>query len=135
MLKKTITILIDTNALMAIFQERFDLFSALEQAFPYPTTLAVLSGTLTELQQLASLGKTKDAKAAKLSLQLLEAKHLKIIPHPQDMSVDDALVAYASPTTIILTQDRILQKRLKQKPAPYLVIRKKKYVELIGHVL
>mgnify|MGYP001578393865 CR=1 FL=1 len=116
-------ILIDTNALMAIGEWKIDLFLALEEECDFLYTIAVLQGTINELQFIQQEQRGKYQAAAKLALALLKAKKVTIIPSGTD--VDGALVEYSHQGYLVLTQDIPLKKRLAK---PYLTIRQKKKV-------
>lgn len=118
-------ILLDTNALMAIAQMRIDLFAELERACDFPYHVAVLEGTLTELQGISLQG-GKEKSAASLALQLLKAKKVEVMPSKG--KVDDELVAHSLQGILVLTQDRELQQRLTK---PFLMIKQRKKVVVV----
>ncbi|MBI1968989.1 DNA-binding protein [Candidatus Woesearchaeota archaeon] len=119
-------IIIDTNALLAIALFRVDVFSEIERACDFPYRLAVLQGTIRELESLAATENGKFTPAARLALALLKAKTIIVLKSTG--KVDDALVAESKKGALILTQDKELKKRLQK---PYLTIRQKKYVTLV----
>jgi rRNA-processing protein FCF1 len=118
-------IIIDTNALMAISLFKLDLFTALQDCdFKY--SLHVLSGTISELQQIRKQQRQKYTRAASLALTLLKAKTVKVLE--SQGNVDDLLVLYSTQGYLILTQDMALKRRLTK---PYLTIRQKKRIMLV----
>ncbi len=121
------TVLLDTNALMAVGEFHLDIFSALREACDFPYTVAVLQGTVQELQGIAGRQREKYSRAAKLALQLLQ-KHraghnVHVLAHT--LPVDDALVEHSRHGFLVLTQDKALKKRLRK---PYLTLRQKKRI-------
>ncbi|MDP3639650.1 MAG: hypothetical protein Q8R53_00410 [Nanoarchaeota archaeon] len=120
------TVIIDTNALLAIALFRIDLFSEIERVCDFPYRLAVLQGTIRELESLATTEKGKFTPAARLAIALLKAKTITVLKSTG--KVDDALVVESRKGALVLTQDKDLKRRLQK---PYLTIRQKKYVTLV----
>ncbi len=116
-------VILDTNALMAISEFKLDVFSAVERAVEGAHSLCVLEGTVIELQRIETEQRGKYRLGAKLALQLLTQKKVKVLP--SEGNVDDQLAAYSAKGALILTQDAALKKRLTK---PYLTIRAKKNV-------
>lgn len=144
-------IIIDTNALMAIGQFKVDLFTELERIRSETRTLAVLEGTIQELQKIAG-GNSKrsenmgsiqsimnkkpgnDQRHARLALALLKAKKVQVLTEKflEEFSkenerprVDDLLVKHSQQGDLVLTQDQGLKRRLQK---PYLTLRQKKTI-------
>ena len=120
------TIIIDTNALMAIDEFELDIFSALKESCDFPYQAAVLSKTMEELGKIMEDQRLKYKKAAKMALEIIQKKKVLIIESEGD--ADDVLVDYSKKGYLILTQDQGLKKRLKK---PYLTIRQKKRIIII----
>ncbi len=120
-------ILIDTNALMAIAELRIDVFRALERVCDFLYEIAILQGTVDELQKIEHEQRGKYKHAAKLVLSILRMKKVRVIP--EKGNVDDLLVRHSQQDDIILTQDVALKRRLKK---PYMIIRQRKYVVIVG---
>ena len=88
--------------------------------------LIIPSGVISELERIAK-SKRKDAVIARIALQIIEKKNLKIFP--THGYVDRAIVNYASThKCIVATNDRNLIKALKANEIKVLRIRQKKYV-------
>ncbi|MBT4935924.1 hypothetical protein HOL21_01960 [Candidatus Woesearchaeota archaeon] len=121
------TILIDTNALMALVAFKIDIFSALERDCDFPFRVAVLQGTLDELEKIQNEQRGKYARAAKLAFEIAKAKKIPIIKSSGD--VDDLLVEYSKKEYLVLTQDVELKKRLQK---PYLTIRQKRMIVIVN---
>ncbi|MFH1276342.1 MAG: PIN domain-containing protein [Candidatus Woesearchaeota archaeon] len=120
-------IIIDTNALMAISEFKIDLFSEIEKACDFNFKLCIMQGTIDELNKIIEEQRSKFARAAKLALSLIKAKKTEIIK--KQGYVDDILVEHSKKGDLILTQDVELKKRLTK---PYLTIRQKKKVVMVG---
>ena len=85
------TIVLDTNILLAVAQFKVDIFTEIDRICDFPYILAVVTGTLDELNKLKKTTKKgKDKAAASLAAQLLVAKNVKVINLPSE-TVDDAL--------------------------------------------
>ncbi len=119
-------VIIDTNAVMAIGAFGLDIFSVLERDCPFKVEVAVLSGTIAELGKIMTEQRGRFAAQAKLGLQILEKKKVKVVKSVGD--VDDFLVTRSKKGDLVLTQDRELKKRLEK---PYLTIRQKRKVVLV----
>ena len=65
-------------------------------------------------------------RAAKLGLQLIKVKNVKILKTKEDVSVDDLLVKLKGYT--VATQDIALKRRLKTKKTPLITLRAKKFL-------
>ncbi len=114
-------IILDTNFLMAVAQMKINIFSQLRGHKLYTANTIVM-----ELRRL-SKGRSKDARAARLALELIKAKHLKVLKSKQ-RSADRSLILYAKRDYIIATQDKILQKKIKDEGGKIIYIRQRKYV-------
>ena len=119
-------IILDTNAVMAIAEFKLDVFAELSNLYPNATPV-VLSGIVEELEKIQVEQRGKFKLAAKLGLQILKAKKIKVIKSKGN--VDDALVEQSRKGVLVLTQDIILKKRLTE---PYLTIRQKKKIIIIN---
>ena len=116
-------VILDANFLMAATQFKVDIFRQLKGYKLYTT-----SNVLNELKKLDK-GRTKTATAAKISLQLVKTKHLKVL-NSKEQSTDKELVNYSKKGYIIATQDIILRKRVKKAKGKAIYIRQKKYVNI-----
>lgn len=128
---KTKMIIIDTNALMAVGEQKIDLFGELEKTCLFPFKLAILSGTVDELKKIKEEQRGKYKMAANLALMLLELKKVQIISSEESSEsyVDKELIKHSQQGKLILTQDKELKKHLTK---PFLTIRQKKRIVLVG---
>lgn len=122
----TKTIILDTNALMAVGEQKIDIFLEIEKTCLFPFKLAVLSGTIEELHKIQQEQRGKYKTAAKIALTLLEIKKIQKIESTE--YVDDELLKHSRDGKLILTQDQDLKKRLLK---PYLTIRQGKKIVLV----
>ncbi|HLD72844.1 MAG TPA: hypothetical protein VJA23_04625 [Candidatus Nanoarchaeia archaeon] len=120
-------IILDTNALMAIAEFKIDLITELEKAYDFPYELCVLEGTIKELKKIQEEQREKFKRAAKLALGIIKVKKITVLPSIG--YVDTELIKHSRNGDLILTQDVELKKELS---LPYLTIRQKKRVVLIG---
>lgn len=132
---KTKMIIIDTNALMAVGEQKMDIFRELERICLFPFTLAVLSGTVDELKKIQQEQRGKYKTAANIALKLLSLKKVQVISSEEMSSkesfkpcVDEELIKQSKKGNLILTQDKELKKRLTK---PFLTIRQKKKIVLV----
>lgn len=109
-------IILDTNIILYALRFKIDIFSELERICDFPYKICILDKTLEELRD-------------KTALELLKQKNVNIIKTSSSENVDDLIVKLADEDTIVVTQDKELKKRLKQKKIRVLIIRKKKYLQ------
>jgi rRNA-processing protein FCF1 len=119
-------IILDTNALMAIAEFKLDVFAELKSNYPNDIPV-VLSGVIEELEKIQTEQRGKFKLAAKLGLQILKAKKIRIVE--SEGNVDDALVEHSKKGNLVLTQDIALKRRLNK---PYMTIRQKKKIILVN---
>ena len=113
--------LVDTNMLLAIAQFRVDVFGELRKLGYVP---AVLSCVFVEAEKIC-LGKGKDARAAKLALDLLGKKKIELIE--KEGPVDAALLSVAKENSwAVATNDAALIRKLKASEIPIIRLRQKK---------
>lgn len=125
-------IILDTNFLLIPGQFKVDIFSEIDRIIDERYELAVIDKTLYELNKIISdkYQKMKDRDAAKLALQLLDAKLVNTI-ETEEGYADDILTKLAGKDTIIATNDQELKKRIKAKNCNVIVLRSKSTLELI----
>jgi rRNA-processing protein FCF1 len=119
-------IILDTNAIMAIYEFKIDIFSLISDSIQIPTKIYVLSGIVDELEQIMKEQKGKSKLAARLGLSILKQKKISVLSSSNH--VDDTLATMSANGDLILTQDIALKKRLTK---PYLTIRQKNKIILI----
>lgn len=119
-------IIIDTNVFMTIAEFKIDVLSELERACDFPYFVAVLEGTVEELEKIKTEQPLKHKRIAQLALALIKGQKITIIP--EKGNVDEALIKHSIQGEIVLTQDRELQQKLQK---PYMIIRQKKKIVII----
>ncbi|NJL44292.1 MAG: hypothetical protein HC945_03200 [Nitrosarchaeum sp.] len=124
------TIILDTNFLLVPGQVSLDIFEEIQRIMDEPYELAVLQGTLTELTTLSTTGKQIDQRAARLALQLIKHKALKIIPGSEAGYVDDLLVEKAQQNVVVATMDAALRRRILAKGSAIIGVRQKTHLYL-----
>ncbi len=122
-------IILDTNAVIDMADFKIDLFSELHRILDIPYQVCILRGTIQELEKIMQSQRLRFARAAKMGLAILQLKKVKILSGIGN--VDDMLVQYSAQGALVLTQDRELKRRLTR---PYLTIRQKKTVMMIGMI-
>ncbi|MBN2454315.1 nucleotide-binding protein [Candidatus Woesearchaeota archaeon] len=128
------TILLDTNFLLIPGQFNVDIFAEIDRICDFEHEIAVAEVSLQELRKVMVQGSGRDKAAAKLGLELLEHKRVKILESPQKVfkGVDDFLLAIAAEKGfIVATADRELRKRLKEAGVPVIVLRQKQHLQLL----
>ncbi|MFH1770370.1 MAG: PIN domain-containing protein [archaeon] len=127
-------VILDTNFLLIPGQFNVNVFAEIEHLLGKSVKLCIIDKTIEELNKITVLGKAKDAAAAKLGMALtgayLKQKSLKILPSFPNRSVDDAIVAKSNKKIYIATQDKELQRRVKNKGAQVIALKQKKYLIL-----
>ncbi len=112
-----IKVILDTNFLLDIAKFRIDFISELDRILDDKYELYILDKTINEL---------KNKKNSKLALKLIKNK-VDVIK--ADKGVDESLLELND--CVIATQDKELKKGLKKKGLKTIVIRQKRYLELI----
>ena len=118
--------LIDTNFLLIPGRFRVDVFKELER-FGRPEFLTI-DLVVSELRKLAS-GKGQDAPHARLGLDLLEKKGIRVL-ESREGNTDQEIERLASEQDLVVcTQDRELQERLRREGLSVVSLRQKRYLE------
>lgn len=122
-------IILDTNFLMAIAQFRIDIFSEIGRIAEFRYDICILDKTIDELNNIIKVQKGKERFAAKLALDILDAKGISQLKTGPGKT-DDLIVDAAGKDTVIATQDRELKRRVCRKGAKVIGIRQKRYLFL-----
>jgi len=132
------TVVFDTNFLLIPGQFKVDIFSELQRVCSFPYTLCILEESVKELEKLTGdkITAFKDRRAAKLGLQLLKAKGVRVIGSRKVFkSTDKAILEFAArknksapSSAIVATQDRKLRDELVASNVPVIVLRQQKYL-------
>jgi len=90
--------------------------------------LFVLDSNVEELKRIAKRG-TKESSLAKVALEVLKTKGLKIL-ESKEKETDLSLLEYSKKGYVIATQDMVLKNRIKSETGKVIYIRQKKYIEI-----
>ena len=120
-------IILDTNFLLIPSQFNVDIFAEINRIMLEKYQLYTLDKVVDELNKITKDKKQsfKNKRAAKLGLQLLKAKKVKILKTQED-NVDNILASIEG--YIIATQDVVLKRRIKGKK---ITLRAKKKLILV----
>ena len=123
-------IIIDTNFLMIPYKFRVDIFSEFNRICNFNYELYIYENSINELKNIIDKQSGKNKKAAQFALKLIKLKNISIIKsEPKD--VDLLILSNLTKDTIVATQDMQLKKELLEKGAFVIILRQKKYLQLI----
>jgi len=123
-------IILDTNFLLIPSQFSVDIFSEIRRICNFSYRIYVVDKTIDELERLG-MGKSRDARGAKLGLELMKAKKVGVIKTDRKGYVDDLIVSIVKRGDVVATQDIGLKRRVKKKGARIITMRQKKRLVLI----
>lgn len=116
-------IIVDSNALMMVFEFNIDLEGELDRLLGKYQIL-IPKNIVDELNLLSQKGRGKKKQLAKAALKLLQ--RYDIVDVDSNLDVDDAVILAAERYDgIVVTNDRELRKRLKDKSIPRICLRGK----------
>ncbi len=121
-------ILLDTNFCMIPFQFKVDIFAEIDRIVDSKYVICVLDKSIDELKKLVDSGKGKNANNAKMALQLLKKKRVKVLKTKSKDYVDDLIVDLVDDKWVVCTQDIGLRKRLKLDSIKVIMMRQKKFL-------
>ncbi|TAL51876.1 MAG: hypothetical protein EPN86_05910 [Nanoarchaeota archaeon] len=125
-----VKIYLDTNFLLIPAQFKVDIFSEIDRIVETPYAFYIFGQTFDELAKLEDKG-LKLKREIAMTRELLKSKDLNIVRLPSNVkTVDDGLLQLTG--SIVATQDLELRKKLAAKHTKMIVLRQKKYLELIG---
>lgn len=124
-------VILDTNFLLIPSQFNVDVFTEIERIVPEQHELCIMSTTIDELNKVIEKTKGKDKASAKMALKLIEHKKPCIIDSDIDY-VDKAIRLIVNKEDyIVATQDKGLKQLLQEDGIPIIILRQKKYLQLI----
>ena len=123
-------IILDTNFLMIPLQFKVDIFSELERICSFNYKLYVFERSLDELNNIVEKQKGKSKNAAQFALKLIKLKDIGVL-EAEGRSVDSIILKNADKDTVVATQDGLLKKKLLEKGVSVIILRQKKYLQLI----
>jgi len=115
-------VILDTDFLINIAKYKIDLLEECRRVFYKPFRLMIIDKTIDELK-----GKPEE----KLVLQIIKRNNIEMIKTEKNKIVDDLIMENLKEDIVIATQDKELKQRVKKKGLKTLLVRQKKYLELI----
>lgn len=123
-------IIMDTNFLMIPWMFKVDIFSEFERISNFKYNLFIFDSTIEELNNIIKKQRGKNKKAAQFALKLINSKHLNIISSLKK-NVDSLILENLSEDDVIATLDAKLKKEVLEKGNPVVILRQKKYLQII----
>ena len=127
-------IILDTNFLLIPLQFMVDIFSEINRICHFNYKLCIYENSISELKNIIEKQSGKNKKAAQFALKLIKLKNIEIIKSNQK-DVDSLILENMDKDFIIATLDINLRKKLLKKGASVIVLRQKKYLQLIEKAL
>ncbi|MBI2654479.1 DUF188 domain-containing protein [Candidatus Woesearchaeota archaeon] len=127
-------IVIDTNFLLIPFKFRVDIFSEFDRICSFNYRLYVFEQSLNELKNIVEKQRGMDKRAAQFALKLIGLKNIQVIKTEQK-NVDELIIENLAKDTVIATLDINLKKQVLEKGASAIILRKKKYLQIIERKL
>ncbi len=128
-----VKIMLDTNFLLIPAQFRVDIFEEIKRICDFNYEVVVLDRTIDELNGIIQFQAGSDKAAARMALQLLEAKEVRIISTKTATfkNVDKIFLELAAEERLIVaTQDKLLKQELNKLGSKVIVLMQKKYLVL-----
>lgn len=125
------TIILDTNFLVDCLSWKVDFFRELDRICSFTYTLAVVDKTVNELDTIIATAKPDVKIGAKLAKQLIAKKRISVIATDKKGYTDTLILKATGKDAVVATQDQALKRRLKAKAIPVIIIRQKKYLQLL----
>ena len=129
-------VLLDTNFLLIPAQFKVDVFAELQRLCDFSYEAVVLAASVAELNGIVNDKKAsaKDRRAAKLGLQLINAKGVSVMSAERKVfkSTDKAILGFAAAnrdSVVVATQDRLLREKLKSAGVAVIVMRQEQYLK------
>ena len=140
MMANPAVVLLDTNVLLIPGQFGVDIFSELQGICDFPYEVAVLEATVNELRGIMDnkTASAKDRRAARLGLQLINAKNVRVIKVERKVfkTTDKAILEFAvagnsseQKSVFVATQDKNLREKLRAKGVGVIILRQKQNLE------
>lgn len=120
----TITLVfLDTNAIFSLFEFSIDLKMELTRLLG-AYCIQIPEAVINEIETIQKKGKGKQKRLAKPALEFI--KRYPVYPHETYRSADDALLYEAKKVdAVVVTNDRLLRDRLKEKKVSRIFLRGK----------
>jgi rRNA-processing protein FCF1 len=134
--KKTLKVILDSNALFVPLQFKIDIFEELKTLLSVKFEPVVLSPIMRELKMIAEAGSPKMRKLASYALKLAEkCVFFEADKEKNACSPDDVIVEMAKKWNCpVFTSDRELRKKLRNISVPVIYVRQKSRLEIDGRI-
>ncbi len=109
-------------------QFRVDIFEEIRDIIEGDIVFVITHSVKKELEKI-SKSKSKDSTASKLALSFIKRKNLQVI-EGNGRNTDEEIVNLADENTIVATNDKLLQKKLKEKKIKVIYLRSKSMLDL-----
>ncbi|MCB9361909.1 nucleotide-binding protein [Candidatus Woesearchaeota archaeon] len=124
-------VILDTNFLLIPAYFGVDIITGIEELLP-GAELVIHPGTERELKNIQEKQRGKEKKAAALAMQIIRNNNINKLNMDCEGYVDgDILTLVDREKHIVATQDKELKDKLKKKGIPIIILRQKRYVELV----
>jgi hypothetical protein len=132
--RKTIRIVLDSNAMFVPIQLKIDIFQELKTLLNRNFELVLLKPIQRELERLASEGSPQMQKQASYALKL--AEKCKIVSVKEDAASPDEIILQTAIkwNCPVFTNDRELRKKLRNINVPVIYVRQKSRLEIDGRL-
>jgi len=131
--KRTLKIIVDSNALFVPFQFKIDIFEELKALLNRNFELILLPPIREELEKIVNKGSPKIRRQASSALKLAEKCTLFNETEKFVGSPDDAIVQMAHEWNCpVFTNDSELRKKLRNINVPVIYVRQKSKLEIDG---
>ncbi len=125
-------VILDTNFLLIPFTMKVDIFSELSRILDFKYKICINEKTIEELKNIVEKQRGKHKRAAEMALEMLKTRNFEIIKNKSNLNVDRFLIQNSGKNDIVATQDKELKQELLKRGIPVIVLRKKKYLNIIG---
>ncbi|MEM2119362.1 MAG: hypothetical protein QW840_04490 [Candidatus Bathyarchaeia archaeon] len=133
--KKTVKVILDSNALFVPLQFKIDIFEELGNLLKANFEPVLLSSVQLELEKLSQKKNTKMGKIAQFALKQAEKCKRVKVETEEGLSTDDIIVKIASQWHCpVFTNDTDLKKRLRDINVPIIYVRQKSRLEIEGRL-
>ena len=123
-------IILDTNFLMIPWQFKVDIFSEIDRICHFNYKIFIFEKSIDELNSIIQKSSGRDKRAAQFALKLIKLKNISLIKSDKK-HVDNLIMENLSNDAVVATQDILLKKELLKKGFSVIILRQKKYLQLL----
>jgi rRNA-processing protein FCF1 len=121
-------IFLDTNFLMIPGSFGVDVFSEIDRIVDENYELIVLKPVLKELKKISE-GRDKHSRAARIGLELVKNKKLKVLD-TEEKSGDKAILKLIDENSCVATVDKELKRKIREKKIRVIYLKGEKHLEI-----